>query len=249
MPATTRHARDVGALLRRSELRWTVVVVILTVAGVIALWPTDTRRAGPAATTAATAAQVLGVGPRTSPAPVDSELTAPRERAALNPCPSPQPRTAQPRTAPPELPPGAGPLAGITVPCLGAPGAVDLGAALAGRAAVLNVWASWCRPCREEIPVLAAYANSPGAVAVIGINVQDRPADALAALTALGVHYPSVSDPDAALLAALRSPPVLPLTYVLRADGSVAWVDPPVVFRTPEEVARAVARRGGVPPA
>ncbi|WP_225920484.1 TlpA family protein disulfide reductase [Pseudonocardia oceani] len=100
----------------------------------------------------------------------------------------------------------------------------------------------WCRPCREEIPVLAAYAARPGALPVVGINVQDQPADALDALTALGAHYPSVTDPDAALLAALRSPPVLPVTYVLRPDGSVAWVDPPVVFRTPDEVAAAVAR-------
>lgn len=60
----------------------------------------------------------------------------------------------------------------------------------------------------------------------------------------LGAHYPSVTDPDAALLAALRSPPVLPATFVLRADGSTAWVTPPVVFQTADEVAEAVARHG-----
>lgn len=68
--------------------------------------------------------------------------------------------------------------------------------------------------------------------------------DAFDVLTALGVHYPSVTDPNAALLTALRSPPILPVTYVLRPDGSVSRVNPPVVFRTADEVASAVARHG-----
>lgn len=79
---------------------------------------------------------------------------------------------------------------------------------------------------------------------MIGINVQDHPGDALAVLTALGVHYPSVTDPGATLLAALRSPPVLTITYVMRFHGSVAAVTPPVVFRTLDEVAAAAARYG-----
>lgn len=229
----TSRAAEVGALLRRPDLRWTVVVVVLAVAGVVALWPADTQRGG-TARPASSAPQILGAGPRTSPAPDDAALAGRRQQAALDACPAPLPGS----------PPAAGPLAGISVPCLGAPGAVDLAAALAGRPAVLNVWASWCRPCREEIPVLAAYAARPGALPVIGINVQDQPADALDVLTALGAHYPSVTDPDAALLTALRSSPVLPVTYVLRSDGSVAWVNPPVVFQTADEVAAAVARHG-----
>lgn len=89
--------------------------------------------------------------------------------------------------------------------------------------------------------MLARYAAQPGAVAVIGIDVQDQPADALTLLASLGVHYPSVTDPHAALLAALHSPPVLPLSYVLHPDGTITPVSPPMVFTSPEQIAQVVA--------
>lgn len=203
----------------RSEIVTTLVVVLLAAAAVFALWPR-----GPGAAPIAPAADPVAI---TVP---DAELAPLRAAAALVPCP------AATGAAP------AGPLAGVSVPCLGAPGTVDLGAAFAGRPVLLNLWATWCAPCRAELPVLAEYAARPGAVPVLGIDVRDDPRAALALLADIGVRLPSVTDPDNVMPRVLDAPPGLPLSYVVRADGSLSRVDPPVPFATADAVAAAVER-------
>lgn len=173
--------------------------------------------------------------------PTDSGL----HPTAVSSLPAPA-RNAEPGpVATPPCPTGTaaeatGPLADVTVRCLGSDHLVDLGSALAGEPALLNLWASWCGPCREEMPVLDVYAREPGAVRVIGVNVQDTGSSAAALMTDLGIGYPSFTDTDGRVQQALAGPPVLPLTFLLQRDGAVDRITTPAVFSDPEQARSAV---------
>ncbi|MGH8836974.1 MAG: TlpA family protein disulfide reductase, partial [Actinomycetes bacterium] len=81
----------------------------------------------------------------------------------------------------------------------------DLGA-LRGKVVVLNVWASWCAPCRAEAPNLEQVYQSIRAdgVAFVGLNTRDEPDNARAFERRVGISYPSVVDRDGELLVAFR---------------------------------------------
>jgi thiol-disulfide isomerase/thioredoxin len=209
--------------VRRAEVVSSIVVVALVALGVFALWPREAPSRSDPSTSSAPATE------RGSVVVPDDQLAPARATAGLAPCPAPSGA------------PAGGPLAGVTVPCLGAPGSLDLGAALAGRPALLNFWGSWCEPCRAELPVLAEYAARPGAVAVYGVDSRDDPRSALDLLSTLGVRLPVVTDPDGAVRDALNVPPALPISYLVASDGTVTRVDPPTPFASADQVAAAVA--------
>lgn len=104
------------------------------------------------------------------------------------------------------------------LPCLNEARTVDV-SQLAGPA-VINLWASWCGPCRKEMPMLADAARDNPNVKFIGINTQDRQEAAADLLTRTGVTYPQLVDVDADVLAYTRVPG-LPVTLAVDADGIV----------------------------
>ncbi|GAC1537348.1 MAG: hypothetical protein NVS3B12_21240 [Acidimicrobiales bacterium] len=69
-------------------------------------------------------------------------------------------------------------------------------AAVPGRPVVLSFFASWCEPCRRELPLLAAEAARAGAPEVIGIDFLDQRADALDLLGQTRVTFPTGYDHD-----------------------------------------------------
>lgn len=85
------------------------------------------------------------------------------------------------------------PLPALTLPCFTDGEAVALDR-LRGPA-VVNLWASWCEPCRRELPVMQRLAErADGQLQVIGVVVSDRPAAAAAIAEELGITFPAVVD-------------------------------------------------------
>jgi len=91
------------------------------------------------------------------------------------------------------------------------------------KVAVVNVWASWCSPCRAEAPTLVALANKYTDVAFIGILTRDNPANAEAFERRFKIPYPTVID-DSILLGFKGSLPAnaIPTTVILDKTGLVA---------------------------
>lgn len=93
--------------------------------------------------------------------------------------------------------------------------------AVDGRPVVLNFWASWCVPCRVEMPAFDAVARSRPEVLFLGVAVQDTEAAARQFAEEVAVSYPLGLDADGAIIELY---PVLglPTTLFITPDGTLA---------------------------
>ena len=97
----------------------------------------------------------------------------------------------------------------------------------AGDVVVLNVWASWCAPCRQEAEGLQGVydATSTDGVQFVGINTRDQTAAAQAFERSAGISYPSLVDDGGQLLLAFSDtlpPSSIPSTLVIDRQGQLA---------------------------
>jgi cytochrome c biogenesis protein CcmG, thiol:disulfide interchange protein DsbE len=91
-----------------------------------------------------------------------------------------------------------------------------------GRAVILNFWATWCGPCRAEIPALEAASHIIGDEGVIlGVNVQEDPLTVLGFAQELGMTYPVVLDANSEI-ARLYRVRAFPTTYFIDSRGVIA---------------------------
>lgn len=208
--------------------KWVLTATIVALAAAVALWPRGGSESGDTGTI---------------PEPAREVDPALRQVSGAAVCP------------PGSDSPPAGPLAGIVLTCL-ADGAPAAPGRMTGVPMVLNLWAYWCEPCRTELPLFQQYADRAGpAVRVLTVHSDPDEAKALALLAALNedlrhrhrpeLRLPGLQDPDARVRAAANAPNALPITVLIRPDGSIAeYVARP--FRDVTDIADTVAGALGV---
>jgi thiol-disulfide isomerase/thioredoxin len=118
----------------------------------------------------------------------------------------------------------------------------------AGRVVVLNIWGSWCGPCREEMPGLQLVQEQTGAV-VLGIDVRDDRQAATDFVRDRGITFDSIFDPPGRTLARLSGYPrnTVPSTLVLDEQHRVAAVFLTVI-RVPELIPVVQRLQAETPP-
>jgi cytochrome c biogenesis protein CcmG, thiol:disulfide interchange protein DsbE len=119
-----------------------------------------------------------------------------------------------------------------------------------GRPVIVNFWASWCVPCREEFPLFrdARGRYSGEGLEILGIVHDDGPAEALAFAQALGADWPLLLDPDDIAWRAYGGV-FLPVTYYIDRDGivrAVSYGPPPraVFDEQIQKILQAEPRQG-----
>lgn len=173
-------------------------------------------------------------GGGTAPTVPAGTLAAAKEAAGIEDCPAPGDDTAD------DLP-------DLTLQCLGGGRDVDL-SRLTGTPTVINLWASWCAPCRAELPLLARADEAYGdRVRVIGIDFDDAAPDAAIELARRsGVTYPQLVDRSSRTTKPFGVVG-LPQTVFVDAQGTMVATER-TSFRSYADLTAAIERHLGVAP-
>lgn len=100
----------------------------------------------------------------------------------------------------------------------------DVIASFRGEPVVVNFWATWCEPCKAEMPRLVEAARRyDGRVRFLGVNVEDAREEAEAFARRFGIPFPNLADPGGDIRRTERIVG-LPTTQFYRADGELAFV-------------------------
>lgn len=176
----------------------------------------------------------FGGGP--APSVDQGALTVAKERAGIEDCPSGD-----------GMPPAKEALPDITLDCLGGGTPVRL-AGLTGTPTVINLWATWCRPCRDELPLLAKADKEYGkGLRILGVDFADAAPDAALDLAqGSGVTYPLLVDRDSSTKASLKVIG-LPQTVFVDAQGRMVATER-TPFRSYADLTAAIRRHLGVVP-
>jgi thiol-disulfide isomerase/thioredoxin len=157
------------------------------------------------AATACTSGSTPKPGPTGEPLPV----------VATDPCPAPADLLSRA-----EEPTSGKRLPDVTLACLGHEGSVRM-RALGRTPTVVNLWGSWCFPCRTEMPEFQQVHFALGArVRFLGVDTKDFQREARSAIQRAGIGYASVFDQDQKVKQALGVQ-VLPVTVLVGADGLI----------------------------
>lgn len=96
---------------------------------------------------------------------------------------------------------------------------------LRGEVVMINFWASWCAPCRQEMPLLDELYNQyhPLGFTILGVNVEEDPAKARQMLKEAPVNFPVVFDNKSAV-SKLYDVVAMPSTVLVDRDGNVRYL-------------------------
>lgn len=141
---------------------------------------------------------------------------------------------------------GSNDLPRVALPCLG--GGPDVRLDEIRGPAVVNFWASWCGPCRQELPILQGGSEAyAGRVAFLGVDFTDAQTEsAMTLLGDSGVTYPQVADPGGDLTGepVLKRLVKVPTTAFVAADGEVSTEVAPM--RSAEQLDGLIEQHLGV---